>query len=60
MLPKVPGYSETFFHSLINGLQSAGHQVILFTNKPESGHNNWLIKPSYLFSGIKVLGKYSI
>jgi colanic acid/amylovoran biosynthesis glycosyltransferase len=32
VLPEVPGYSETFFYSKIQGLQEQGHEVILFAN----------------------------
>lgn len=32
VLPAVPGYSETFFVNKIKGLQSHGHEVILFVN----------------------------
>ncbi|MNQ26952.1 Alpha-D-kanosaminyltransferase [compost metagenome] len=32
VLPAVPGYSETFFVNKIKGLQSHGHEVVLFVN----------------------------
>lgn len=32
VLPSVPGYSETFFNSKINGLQAHGFEVVLFVN----------------------------
>lgn len=33
VLSAAPGYSETFFRSKINGLQKAGHEVILFVGR---------------------------
>lgn len=36
VLASAPGYSETFFYSKIKGLQSSGHEVILFcANNPQ-------------------------
>ena len=37
VLPAVPGYSETFFRSKINGLQKAGFDVMLFVKNPKGG-----------------------
>lgn len=36
VLPSVPGYSETFFRSKINGLQANGFEVVLFVNKNDT------------------------
>ena len=33
VLPAIPGYSETFFYSKINGLLEHGHIVKLFINQ---------------------------
>ncbi len=33
VLSAAPGYSETFFRSKINGLQKAGHEVIIFVGR---------------------------
>jgi colanic acid/amylovoran biosynthesis glycosyltransferase len=37
VLAAVPGYSETFFRSKINGLKAQGHELILFANGPSHG-----------------------
>jgi len=39
VLPATPAYSETFFQSKINGLITAGHQVVLFSGKADPNFN---------------------
>lgn len=39
VLAATPGYSETFFRSKIKGLQSHGHQVVVFAQSVDSAYN---------------------
>jgi len=50
VLPKVPGYSETFFRSKVKGLTQNGHEVFIFVNK---GNN-------HAFTGAKVRRSYVV
>jgi len=36
VLARVPGYSETFFHSKISGLVESGHSVFIFVNSNDN------------------------
>lgn len=40
VLPNLPGYSETFFRSKINGLQGNGHKVALFVGHQREAFQN--------------------
>ncbi len=42
VLPAVPGYSETFFKNKILGLQSYGHDVVLFVGYSKAIPENYL------------------
>lgn len=39
VLSSPPGYSETFFNSLIKGLQENGHEIILYTGYCDSSYS---------------------
>ena len=45
VLPAVPGYSETFFRSKIEGLVQAGHKVLLFAGGEDKGFDLCKVVP---------------
>lgn len=58
VLPAVPAYSETFFVNKIKGLQSHGHEVVLFihTNTPQSSFEGAKIRVTPKWSGKSIPG----
>ncbi len=56
VLPSAPAYSETFFTAKIKGLQSSGHEVVLFVNKTkENNPFQSITKTTVSLSGNSIL-----